>query len=280
MSIQWNSNKRGKIASFAARLHSEQGYDSKRAFTLVELLAVLGAVALLTMLMLPALANSNSTSARVVCTDNMRRMGAACNLYANDHGDYMALPNWGTNLQGRLWTNGAYPSIPLGPGQNLRTPNAQVNWTKAQQYYPLGLWYQYMPNARSYICPLDAKDPTFVYRPNWLCTYVMNGAVSDYPLAGATQTSCKITAVWNPGCYLMWEPNIESLIPYNEGEYNDGGAYPNNAEGMETLHTVNGGEIVTVGGNVDFVTTQKWDAESSASGESLTWWSPASPNGH
>ncbi len=46
------------------------------------------------------------------------------------------------------------------------------------------------------------------------------------------------------------------------------------------MHTVNGGEIVTVGGNVQFVTTQKFNAESAATGESLAWWSPFSANGH
>jgi competence protein ComGC len=259
--------KRHSILRCAARRSPE------RAFTLAELLAVLSVLALLGMLMLPALANSNGTSGRVVCTDNMRRMGAACNLYANDHGDYMALPNWGTVQQGWLWTNGAYPSIPRLGGQ--------IQWNQTQKYYAQGLWYQYMPNSKSYICPVDARDPYFTNRVNWMCSYVMNGAVSGYPTPGQTQTSCKITAVWNPGCYLMWEANIETSIPYNEGEYNDGANYPwyNGSPDMGSLHTVSGGEIVTVGGNVQFVTTQKFTAESAASGKTLAWWSPFTPDG-
>ncbi len=202
MRTQQNPNPSRNGDSCAARR------DSRRAFTLVELLAILGVIVLLGMLVVPALANSKSTSARVICADNMRRMGAAANLYANDHGDYLALPNWQYDYQGWLWTNGGYPVIPLAPGQTVYTPNAQVQWAQTQQYYAKGLWYQYMPNIRSYICPSDAHDPTFAVRPNWMCTYVMNGAVCGYPVGNSPQTSCKTTAVWNPGSYLMWEPYV------------------------------------------------------------------------
>ena len=55
----------------------------RRAFTLVELLAVLGIIAFLIALLLPALSAAREVAKRTSCGSNLRQLGIAIQLYAN-----------------------------------------------------------------------------------------------------------------------------------------------------------------------------------------------------
>jgi competence protein ComGC len=68
------------------------------AFTRVELLVVLAAFALPTLVVVPALANSRPRSSRVICANNLRQIGLAFQLWGNDHND--TLPQEVPVLQG------------------------------------------------------------------------------------------------------------------------------------------------------------------------------------
>lgn len=56
-----------------------------RAFTLIELLVVIAIIALLLSMLLPALARARMYARRVVSTSNMRQIGMAMTLYAEDN---------------------------------------------------------------------------------------------------------------------------------------------------------------------------------------------------
>ncbi|MCX6928751.1 MAG: type II secretion system protein [Verrucomicrobia bacterium] len=271
---------RYRLQEFGER--SDKPSSPTSGFTLIELTVVILTCALLGSLVLPALARSGDGGKRTVCYNNLRQLGMSLIMYGYDNRDYLAQPNWNGvlgNPPGWLYTltNGVVPDP--GPG-GIYSSNPVAA-------YATGLWFQYTRDARLYLCPVDIESPTYKLpsaqggRAERLSSYVMNGAVDGYGGTTATRT-CRITEVWSPDCYLLWGPDENASGSGNPGTFlfNDGANFPSTSEGgIEQLHALTGGHILTVGGAVQFVSVQRFVKESTASGKSLAWWNPYSANG-
>src|SRR5436309_15933540 len=66
----------------------------RRAFTLVELLVVIGIIALLVGLLLPALGRARSQAQSVACLANLRSIGQAINIYAVNNKQSLPFGYW------------------------------------------------------------------------------------------------------------------------------------------------------------------------------------------
>jgi prepilin-type N-terminal cleavage/methylation domain-containing protein len=149
-----------------------------RGFTLVELLVVIGIIAVLVGILLPTLNRARESANRAACLANLRTIGQMWLLYAQDNKRQIPLGTQSNVYQESYWIrlNGRYPS--WGP-------------------FFLG---GYMKSPKAFYCP-SAQDPWYQY----------NGEKNFYDPANTnTRAGYFMRPMYYDGTPVLWQQSGSS----------------------------------------------------------------------
>jgi prepilin-type N-terminal cleavage/methylation domain-containing protein len=270
----------------------------RTAFTLIELLVVIAVIAILAALLLPALKTAKEKAMRTACLNCLKQLGLALNMYITDSNDYMPWPNWGNDCDEPAgW---AYGPCGCNTPNNLATATVE-SWTAGRvDNLKTGVFWQYLNNADAYMCPVFAQVVVGTHATafpgfDWqhygfkLSSYTMNGASAFFPNPRNKfqYRTCKASQIWSPLSIILWEPDgRKGTGEAGDDCYNDGGNYPDTAEGVSvSLHT-KGANVLAVGGSANMMTFPEFMGEVNnppqtalKAPKGLLWWNPAYQNG-
>jgi prepilin-type N-terminal cleavage/methylation domain-containing protein len=119
----------------------------RRGFTLVELLVIVSIIAILSSLLLPALARAKNIAKRAQCFNNERQLGIAWHLYATDSADWLAGNGWNNSDPPdpslKLWVQGC---------MFYAEDNTNLSYMMDSKYAQFA---EYIHTDKVYVCPTD-----------------------------------------------------------------------------------------------------------------------------
>jgi prepilin-type N-terminal cleavage/methylation domain-containing protein len=208
----------------------------KAGFTLIELLVVIACLAILAVMLLPALAGTRQNSQVIECLANQKRLLAGWIMYARDNNDVL-VPNRGLGGQSPVVVNpltnpdlqpgGMYAQWCPGSMQNIVVALYYDQWIKA------GLLYPYLNTLSVYHCPSDQTRMPRGVNPSFqrasLRTYSMNSWVQSMDSSGYNTTAWKgitgytvytrLANMSRPGPAKIWVFMEESPIGIDDGYF-------------------------------------------------------------
>lgn len=159
-------------------------------FTLVELLVVIGIVAVLVAMLLPALRRARDEAQRISCQSNLRQSYVLLLMYANDNKQWIPFPATG------------YPPNQVGPTDVLNVtdtsyPPGSPNTIPVKMNFYSGLYPRYTKSCRVWLCPAWDYDVSNNF--NFWCAWMLNNGQTT-----PVHIMSYYYLPWISGCIAQW----------------------------------------------------------------------------
>jgi prepilin-type N-terminal cleavage/methylation domain-containing protein/prepilin-type processing-associated H-X9-DG protein len=162
--VRDNDVRRGFTSSSDASRGFTPSSDASRGFTLVELLVVIGIIALLISILLPVLSKARDQANIVKCLSNVTQLDLAAIMFANEHHGYLpiASDNLWAIANDPTYTKWAYRASTTN-ANGLAAAGSSItvyDWASALIPYlggPVGATFVSAPDAQAKVfrCPAD-----------------------------------------------------------------------------------------------------------------------------
>ncbi|MGB9797125.1 MAG: DUF1559 domain-containing protein [bacterium] len=141
----------------------------RKGFTLIELLVVIAIVAILAAIIFPVFSRAKENARKATCVSNLRQLGLALHMYAEDWDERFPIDKWIGNSDERLWrlvlpiypyvkNKGIFycPSAPIAAPYDPTVLDTEENWRRGWITYLYFSWYD----------PNDPYHPFTKVRPD------------------------------------------------------------------------------------------------------------------